>query len=260
MVEAFEIDWIELTGVEEILQGELSPPHVEYFRLDGLGLFAPPIFYPIAPDIGGGGFVFGGAQAGVLTDLDGDGDADLFASWDSGLGVGSGWTMALNDGEGTFATVRTEVVGYGGIGVLAGDLTGDGKDEIVMDRLTEVTRDEESGAVTGVGRPATEVWSIGRGLQLELLVQVADRRITGVADWDDDGRTELFVGGGNTLDVWDVEQGVWISGEVATVQNHVPYQIGDFTGDGTLDVLWVPVVGWANTWMVGALGRGVSEK
>ena len=28
------IDWIELTGVEEILQGELPPPQAEYFRFE----------------------------------------------------------------------------------------------------------------------------------------------------------------------------------------------------------------------------------
>ena len=44
VVEAFELDWIELTGVEEVLQGELPPPYVEYFRFAGTGLFAPPVF------------------------------------------------------------------------------------------------------------------------------------------------------------------------------------------------------------------------
>ena len=49
MVEWFEIDWIELTGVEEQIEGELPPPHVEnYFRFEGAGLFAPPVFHPIA--------------------------------------------------------------------------------------------------------------------------------------------------------------------------------------------------------------------
>ena len=52
VVGEIEIDWIELSGVEEFLQGELPPPHVEYFRFDGAGFFAPPIFYPIAPSIG----------------------------------------------------------------------------------------------------------------------------------------------------------------------------------------------------------------
>ena len=39
-----EIDWIELTGVEELLEGELAPPLVEYFHFEGVGLFAPPVF------------------------------------------------------------------------------------------------------------------------------------------------------------------------------------------------------------------------
>ena len=50
VVESFEIDWIELTGVEEMLEGERPPPSVEsYFGFAGAGLFAPPAFYPIAP-------------------------------------------------------------------------------------------------------------------------------------------------------------------------------------------------------------------
>ena len=47
-----EIDWIELTGVEELLVGELAPPSVEYFRFEGVGLFAPPVFSPIIPGLG----------------------------------------------------------------------------------------------------------------------------------------------------------------------------------------------------------------
>ena len=48
-----EIDWIELTGVEELLEGELAPPLVEYFHFEGVGLFAPPVFSSIAPGLGG---------------------------------------------------------------------------------------------------------------------------------------------------------------------------------------------------------------
>ena len=36
-----EIDWIELTGVEELLLGELAPPLVEYFRFEGAGALRP---------------------------------------------------------------------------------------------------------------------------------------------------------------------------------------------------------------------------
>ena len=253
VVGEIEIDWIELSGVEEFLQGELPPPHVEYFRFDGAGLFAPPVFYPIAPGIGAGAY---GGETGILTDLDGDGDADLFASWDSGLGVGSGWVMALNDGKGTFENVRTEEVGHGGIEVLAGDLTGDGKDEIVMSRLAEVTKDERgnrrsSGAVT-------EVWSVEPEFQLEMLTEIDDLWLRDVADWDGDGDVELFVGHttleGSTLEVWDVENGMWTASEVAAAENHSPAQIGDFTGDGMLEVLWLPIAGRVNTRIVGSLG------
>ena len=39
VVESFEIDWIELTGVEELIEGELPPPPVEFsFRFEGAGL------------------------------------------------------------------------------------------------------------------------------------------------------------------------------------------------------------------------------
>ncbi len=241
VVGEIEIDWIELSGVEELLQGELSPPHVEYFRFDGAGLFAPPVFYPIAPGIGRAAAY--GERAGILTDLDGDGDADLFASWNSErftFTEEGGWTMALNDGEGTFETVRTEEIGLGLIEVIGGDLTGDGKDEIVMSRRAETD--------------TTEVWFIGPDLQLEMLTEIDDRWLRDVADWDGDGDVELFVGHGSTLDVWDVENGMWTDPEVAVAENHRPARIGDFTGDGMLEVLWLPIRGKANTRVVGPLG------
>ena len=109
-----------------------------------------------------------------------------------------------------------------------------------------------------VSVPVIEVWSIGPDLQLEMLTEIDDRWLRDVADWDGDGDVELFVGHttleGSTLDVWDVENGMWISSEVAAAENHVAAQIGNFTGDGMLEVLWLPIHGQANTWIVGALG------
>ncbi|MDE2812147.1 MAG: T9SS type A sorting domain-containing protein, partial [Gemmatimonadota bacterium] len=274
VVESFEIDWIELTGVEELIEGELPPPPVEYyFGFAGTGLFAPPIFYPIAPGIGevllGEGYL-GEKSRGVLTDLDGDGDLDLFGLWETqteipqGREEKSGWLMAVNDGRGALerGPVIEEVsaTGWVVLDMLGADLTGDGKDEIAISRSNR--------------EPRTEVWSINPKLEVEVLAQI-DQSIHSVADWDGDGRVELLVGGTtyegsleeaiagtaeffSTLAVWEVEQGVWTSEEVPASKDYFPLHIGDFTSDGTLDVFWTPIRGESRgiyTWFVGALGE-----
>ena len=273
VVEAFEIDWIELTGVEEMLQGERPPPPVaSYFRFAGTGLFAPPVFYPIAPGLGeapiGGGYL-GDREGGVLTDLDGDGDLDLFGLWEMKTEnkhgppqTKGGWLMAVNDGQGVLERGPViEEVAEGGVvlKVLGADLTGDGKDEIALSRSNR--------------EPSTEVWSIDPALQVEVLVQI-DSWVHSVADWDGDGRVELFVGGAtyegtleeaiagtatffSTLAVWEVEQGVWTAEEVAYSENYNPRHIGDFTGDGTLDVFWTPIRDRAKGWIVGDLSKAL---
>ena len=232
-----EIDWIELTGVEELLGGELAPPLVAYFHYEGVGLFAPPVFSPIAPGLGGPGF---------LMDLDGDDDLDLFSvRHDREFPFSAGWIMALNDGSGVFETVRTEEFGLV-TRVRSGDLTGDGTDEIVF-------------AASDIA-----VWSIEPDLQIEVLTQLPDRQLVGLMDWDGDGVVELFsyhtVVGGRALEVWKVENGEWTATPLVMAENYVPNRIGDFTGDGGLEVLWW-VSNQANTWIVtdveAAPGEGV---
>ena len=242
-----EIDWIELTGVEELLAGELAPPSVEYFRFEGSGLFAPPVFSPIAPGLGG--FIAEGA--GVLADLDADGDLDLFSTWDD-RGPGSdnpfvtGWVMALNDGRGAFETVRTEETEWVFYwDVQSGDLTGDGQDEIVL------------------AHSDIAVWSIEPELQIEELTQLRDHQLVGLMDWDGDGAIELFSGhtvaAGRALEVWEVDQGEWTGTPLAGAENHAPSRMGDFTGDGQVEVLWVPLFGQANTWIVAGLEAAPRE-
>ena len=116
----------------------------------------------------------------------------------------------------------------------------------------------------GVSVAVTEVWSIGPDLQLEMLTEIDDRWLRDMADWDGDGDVELFVGHttleGSTLDVWDVENGIWTSSEVAAAENHAPAQIGDFTGDGMLEVLWVTDRRASEHADRGGLGRRASEE
>ena len=268
VVEVFEIDWIELTGVEEMIEGELPPPPVEYyFGFAGAGLFAPSVFYPIASGIGeaptGGNRYIGDHTGGVLTDWDGDGDLDLFGLWETqteipqGHEYKAGWLMAVNDGRGALerGPVIEEVAATGQVvlSVMSADLTGDGKDEIAISRSNR--------------EPRTEVWSIDSELQVEVLAQI-DSRIRGVGDWDGDGWVELFVGGTtfkgsleqalagtaeyeSWLEVWDVALGVWTAAEVAISQTYSFTQTDDFTGDGRPDVLWTQFTGQENRWIVG---------
>ncbi len=248
----FEIDWIELTGTEEILQGELPPPDVEYIRFEDAGVFASPVFHPITLGLGTT-YVSHVSPAGVLTDVDGDDDLDLFAFWEvlnREVGFKEGWSLALNDGAGVFKLVRQENIGSLGA-VVAGDLTGDGMDEIVLGRGLEIA-----------------VWSMGSDLQIEVLTQIRNRFIVDVVDWDGDGDVELFlldaseveysrgrpVGGEFYLEVWDGEHGEWTSVRSALPEDHTPSQIGDFTSDGVLDAVWSPIL--SNTWMV----TGLSEE
>ena len=236
-----EIDWIELTGEEELLAGELAPPSVEYFRFEGAGLFAPSVFSPLISELDA--FLKGGSAA-ALTDLDGDGDLDLFSTWENFYSPPfvNIWVMALNDGRGTFETVHTEKrIGEGIDYLHVGDLTGDGQDEIATRKDLEIT-----------------VWSIGPELQMEVLTQINERWLVDMVDWDGDGRVELFttdftVEEERALEVWEVEQEVWTTTQLAVTENYFPSRMGDFTGDGQLDVLWSPR-GRVGRWMVARLG------
>ncbi len=165
VVGQLEIDWIELIVSQEHSPGELAPPPVKYFHLDNPGLFAPPVFYPITPGLGHVG------GSGVLTDLDGDGDLDIFSTRyapyegdpPAGYRPPWGWVMALNDGSGAFAVAR---IGYtqdtgGFLNILARDVDGDGQDEIAIFKWN-------GGEI--------EVWSIGADLQEEVLPLSSDDR------------------------------------------------------------------------------------
>ena len=230
-VSALEVDWIELTGVEEVLQGELPRPPVFDLGVEGPKVFAPPVFYPIARGLGPFR-LFGDAQEEVLTDLDGDGDLDLFAFWRRALE--GGWVMARNNGQGAFETIRVEPLEQltYDLSVRVGDVTGDGQDEIVM----------------GLQRWDLGVWAVPAEFQLEPLVQKPNRRLVDVVDWDGDGQAEVFAQpvdeDESFLEVWDWDNGVWTFAEwpVPDPDSGLSWahQIGDFTGAGTLEVLWGP--------------------
>ncbi len=232
-VSALEVDWIELTGVEEVLQGELPRPPVFDLGVEGPKVFAPPVFYPIVRDLGPFRLL-GDAQEEVLTDLDGDGDLDLFSFWG---GIEGGWVMARNNGQGAFETIRIETLEelMYDRRVHVGDVTGDGQDEIVL-------------GFERWERWDLGVWAVPAEFQIEPLMQKSNRRLVDVVDWDGDGQAEVFAQSVDEdepfWEVWDWEKGAWTFSEwpVPAPASGLSWahQIGDFTGDGTLEVLWGP--------------------
>ena len=195
-----EIDWIQLTGAEEMAQGELSPRDLGVALGPPGALFAEPDFFPLGEGIGIPSITMDqlGESFGAVGDVDGDGDADLVAVWNR-LMDGErqlGWIVASNDGLGGFEPTQefllsTEPADDPPSMYLQGsDFDGNGLLDLVVD-------DQWRGTV--------EVWyNWGGGFDPTL--QLFDVSLAGLADGDGDGDVDLLVG-----DVVYQEVTMWIN-------------------------------------------------
>ena len=173
-----EIDWIQLTGAEELAQGELSPGDLGV-ELEPPGtLFAEPNFFPLGEGIGTPNYRR--ASQGAVGDVDGDGDADLVVLWDRIVDreIQLGWTVASNDGLGGFEPTQelTLLTTFDPsfMDLLGSDFDGDG----LLDLVTA-----ERGIV--------EVW-YNRGDGFDPALQLFDAGVLGLADGDGDGDEDLI--------------------------------------------------------------------
>ena len=182
-----EIDWIQLTGAEELSQGELSPRDLGV-GLGPLGtLFAESDFFPLGQGIGIPTLWRGNREEshGAVGDVDGDGDADLVAVWHRVMGRERqlGWTVASNDGLGGYEPTQelllsTEPADSSPLLDLRGsDFDGDGLLDLVVDY-------QWGGNV--------EVW-YNWGGGFDPILQLFDVALVGLADGDGDGDVDLLV-------------------------------------------------------------------
>ena len=175
-----EVDWIQLTGAEELLLGELPPRAVVAGSGSPGALLADPVFSPLW----GGVSLLGspGYSYGVLGDVDGDGAADLVTSTRvyrqndlSGEGQ-MRLTVSSNDGQGRFRpTQRIQRPGFF-LELEGHDFDGDGLLDLVLEgQGTEVWHNRGAAGFAPILHLPYGVW------------------IVGLADGDGDGDVDLVV-------------------------------------------------------------------
>ena len=177
-----EVDWIQLTGAEELLLGELQPREIAEAGPPG-PLFAEPRFSVLGQGIGGA------FSQGVLGDVDGDGDADLVVVWRYFTVVKvteetvertghTGWTIASSDGLGSLVPTQEVLLrGEDLLELAGGDFDGDG--------LLDLAFSE--------GEQTLELWHNRGEDGFETILQLSDVFFEGLADGDGDGDVDLLV-------------------------------------------------------------------
>ena len=177
-----EIDSIQLTGAEELAQGELSPRDIAVEVGPPGALFAAPDFFSLGGPIGSRLDV----SRGAVGDIDGDGDADLVVAWDRYMDrkEHAGWIVASNDGLGRFEPTQEITLATASyfnytpkIALRGSDFDDDGLLDLVVSK----------------GR-TVELW-YNWGDEFDPTLQLSDVWLLGLTDGDGDGDLDLLVGG-----------------------------------------------------------------
>jgi len=178
----------------------------------------------------------GSCQSIAVSDLNGDGKPDLaFRSDDT---TGGGISVLLNAGNGTFGSAAYYPVAIGGVyagaGIAIGDVNGDKKPDIVV----------------GSGGGATAIVYLNKGDGTFAVngtvgsVPLYAANNVVLADINNDKKLDIVVpdGFGDLYTFYGTGKGTFTAGPVYPLQScndcsNFLVAVGDFNGDGTLDVL-----------------------
>ena len=168
-----EVDWIQLTGAEELLLGELQPREIAVEAGLPGALFAEPRFSVLGQDI------VGTSSQGTLGDMDGDGDADLVVGWKAGEinREEAGWIIASSDGLGGLVPTREVLLPSEAFPeIVGGDFDGGGLLDLAFNQGSTL-----------------ELWHNRGEDGFETILQLSDVYFEGLADGDGDGDVDLLV-------------------------------------------------------------------
>jgi hypothetical protein len=219
-------------GAQDIAVCNGSYGDITVLLNEGHGTFKTPFYYQ--SKLPSSSVRTGCIAAGDFT---GKGSVALVTAAENGV------ALLHNNENGRFFTARDYGTGVGGVDVAVGDFTGDG----ILDIVTANTASSDSGnELTVLPGEAQGLFERDRGIKTEVRNTAAIRQLA-VGDFNNDGKLDVVVEDSTAS---GEQAGVTVflgNGDGTFKQGHTytlptgcwagPIAVGDFNGDGSLDLV-----------------------